>query len=98
MFLLGKFKTINLGNTFTRHICFKVVGHLASSYLPRTEHRILCERLLYLDYEYMKEGFASMQLRAINVSKFDLLAQAPHSVACNITKISTQGQVWSFFS
>ena len=46
----------------------------------------------------MKEGFASMQLRAMNVSKFDLLAQAPHSVAYNVRNVSTQGQVWNFFS
>ena len=45
----------------------------------------------------MKEGFASMQLRAMNVSKFDLLAQAPHSVAYNVKNVSTKGQVWNFF-
>ena len=46
----------------------------------------------------MKEGFGSMQLRAMNVSKFDLLAQAPHSVAYNVKNVSTQGQVGTFFS
>ena len=53
---------------------------------------------MYLDYAYMKEDFASMQLKAMNVSKFDLLAQAPNSVAYNIKNVSTQGQVWNFFS
>ena len=46
----------------------------------------------------MKEGFASMKLRAVNDSKFDLLAQAPHSVAYYVKNVSTQGQVWNFFS
>ena len=45
----------------------------------------------------MKEGFALMKLRAVNVSKFDLLAQAPHSVAYSVKNVSTQGQVWNFF-
>ena len=59
---------------------------------------ILCDRLLYLGYEYMKEDFASMQQRPMNVSNFDLLAQAPHSVAYNVKNVSIQGQVWNFFS
>ena len=58
---------------------------------------MLRERLLYLDYTYMKEGFTSMQLRAMNVSKFDLLAQAPHSVAYNDKNVSPQGQVCTIF-
>ena len=41
----------------------------------------------------MKEGLASMQLRAMNVSEFDFLAQALHSVAYNVRNVSTQGQV-----
>ena len=59
---------------------------------------ILCDRLLYLDYEYMKEGFASMQQRAMNVSDFVLLVQATHSVAYNVKNVSIQGQVWNFSS
>ena len=46
----------------------------------------------------MKEGFGSMQLRAMNVPKFDLLAQAPHSVAYGIKNVSAEGQVWNIFS
>ena len=46
----------------------------------------------------MREGFASMQLRAINVSEFDLLAQALHSVAYKVKNVSIQGQVWKNFS
>ena len=46
----------------------------------------------------MREGFASMQLRATNVSEFDLLAQAPHFVAYKVENVSIQGQVWKIFS
>ena len=53
---------------------------------------------MYLDYAYMKESFASMQLRAINAPKFDLLAQAPYSVAYKVKNVSIQGQVWNIFS
>ena len=45
----------------------------------------------------MKEGFASMQQRPMNDSDFDLLAQAPHSVAHNVKNVSIQEQVWNFF-
>ena len=52
---------------------------------------------MYLDYTYMKEAFASVQLRATNVSKFDLLAQAPHSVAYDVRNVSIVGQVCNLF-